>query len=145
MIRAKSEGAAPGFTIRDSAGVMWFIAFDPKSNPEGATGAAVVASKIFWTLGYYQAEYYIAELRPEQLTVDPNATFTPVSGKERRMTLKDIQPVLKRGAAKRTALTGSSPAAYSLARFWVDLNTMGLVLTTQTTSFHMNIGANCEP
>jgi hypothetical protein len=101
VTRAKSEGAAPGFTVRDSAGVTWFIAFDPKSNPEGATGAAVIASKIFWTLGYYQAEYYIAELRPEQLIVDPNAKFTPVSGKERRMTLKDVQPVLTRGAVKK--------------------------------------------
>jgi hypothetical protein len=101
VIRAKSEGAAPGFTIRDSAGDTWFIAFDPKSNPEGATGAAVVASKIFWTLGYHQAEYCIAELRPEQLTIDPTATFIPVSGKARPMTLKDIQPVLRRGAEKK--------------------------------------------
>ena len=43
--------------------MTWFLAFDPKSNPEGATGAAVVASRIFWTLGYFQAEYYISELR----------------------------------------------------------------------------------
>lgn len=101
VIRAKSEGAAPGFTIRDKAGDTWFIAFDPKSNPEGATGGAVIASRIFWALGYYQAEYYIADLRPEELKVDPNATFTPVSGKERPMTLRDIQPVLRRGAAKK--------------------------------------------
>ena len=30
VIGAKSEGAAPGFTIQDSAGVTWFLAFDPK-------------------------------------------------------------------------------------------------------------------
>ena len=66
VIRAKTEGDAPGFTIRDSAGETWFIAFDPKSNPEGATGAVVVASRIFWTLGYFQAEYYISELHREQ-------------------------------------------------------------------------------
>ena len=83
MIRAKTEGAAPGFTIRDGEGVTWFLAIDPKSNPEGATGAAVVASRIFWTLGYFQAEYYIGELSPEQLTVDPKATYTPPSGRER--------------------------------------------------------------
>jgi hypothetical protein len=100
VIRAKTEGAAPGFTIRDSAGVTWFLAFDPKSNPEGATGAAVVASRIFWTLGYFQAEYYISELRREQLTVDPKATFRPVSGRERPMKLKDIEPVLDRVARR---------------------------------------------
>jgi hypothetical protein len=100
VIAAKTEGAAPGFTIRDSAGVTWFLAFDPKSNPEGATGAAAVASRIFWTLGYYQAEYYIAELHPASLTVDADATFRPPSGRERKMTLKDIQPVLRRVARK---------------------------------------------
>ncbi len=100
VIRAKTEGAAPGFTIRDGEGVTWFLAFDPKSNPEGATGAAVVASRIFWTLGYFQAEYYISELRPEQLTVDPKATYTPPSGRERPMKLSDVLPVLDRVARK---------------------------------------------
>jgi hypothetical protein len=100
VIRAKTEGAAPGFTIRDGSGETWFLAFDPKSNPEGATGAAVVASRIFWTLGYFQAEYYISELRPDQLTVDPKATYTPPSGRERPMKLSDVLPVLHRVARK---------------------------------------------
>jgi hypothetical protein len=98
VIRAKTEGDAPGFTIRDSAGITWFLAFDPKSNPEAATGAAVVASKIFWTLGYHQAEYFVAQLRREQLSVDPDATFRPISGRERKMKLSDIEPVLHRVA-----------------------------------------------
>ena len=98
VIHAKTEGAAPGFTIRDGAGETWFLAFDPKSNPEGATGAAVVASRIFWTLGYFQAEYYISELRPDQLTVDPKATYRPPSGRERPMKLSDVLPVLHRVA-----------------------------------------------
>ena len=76
------------------------LAFDPKSNPEGATGAAVVASRIFWALGYFQAEYHISELRREQLTVDPKAMFRPVSGRERPMKLKDIEPVLDRVARR---------------------------------------------
>ncbi len=98
VVGAKTEGDAPGFTIRDSAGETWFVAFDPKSNPEGATGAAVVASRIFWTLGYFQAEYFIGELRRQQLSVDPQATLTPPSGRERPMKLKDIEPVLNRVA-----------------------------------------------
>ena len=100
VVAAKTEGDAPGFTIRDSAGATWFLAFDRPGNPEGATGAAVVASKLFWTIGYYQAEYFIAELRREQLTADPAATFRPPSGRERQMTLKDISPVLDRVARK---------------------------------------------
>jgi hypothetical protein len=98
VIRAKSEGAAPGFTVRDTAGVTWFIAFDPKSNPEGSTAAAVIAMRIFWALGYYQAEYHIGELTREQLQIDPNAKFDPPSRRLRPMTIHDIDPVLARAA-----------------------------------------------
>ena len=41
-ISGKSDGITPGFTIRDSAGIIWFIKFDPPSNPEMATGAEMV-------------------------------------------------------------------------------------------------------
>jgi hypothetical protein len=94
VIHAKTEGDAPGFTLRDSAGETWFLEFDPKSNPEGATAAAVIASRIFWALGYFQAEYFISELRREQLEVEPGTTFVPPSGRRRPMKLKDIDPVL---------------------------------------------------
>jgi hypothetical protein len=98
IIRAKSEGAAPGFTVRDSAGVTWFLAFDPKSNPEGSTAAAVIAMRLFWALGYNQAEYHISELAREQLTIAKDANFHPPSGKTRPMKMGDIEPVLARAA-----------------------------------------------
>jgi hypothetical protein len=100
VTQTKKEGDAPGFTVRDSAGETWFLQFDPKSNPEGATAAAVIANRIFWTLGYFQAEYYLSELRPEQLQIDPKATFTPASGRKRKLKLNDLQPVLNRAARK---------------------------------------------
>lgn len=100
VTQTKKEGDAPGFTVRDSAGETWFLQFDPKNNPEGATAAAVIANRIFWTLGYFQAEYYLSELRPEQLKIDPEATFTPPSGKKRPLKLEDLQPVLNRAARR---------------------------------------------
>src|SRR5262249_42211267 len=100
VIRRKSEGAAPGFTIRDSAGETWFVALDPKSNPEGATAAGVIASRIFWALGYFQAEYYISGFRREQLVIDPKATFERPSKRLRPMRLNDLDPVLNRSAQR---------------------------------------------
>jgi hypothetical protein len=100
VTHAKTEGDAPGFRIRDSAGEAWFLAFDPKSNPEGATAAAVIAMRIFYTLGYFQAEYHISEFRREQLEVDPKAEFDPVSRRVRPMKLKDMEPMLARSARK---------------------------------------------
>ena len=58
-------GAAPGFTAQDANGQTWFISFDAPVNPEGATGAVVVATKIFWALGYNQVEYFLTEMRRE--------------------------------------------------------------------------------
>src|SRR3954454_19200880 len=98
VIRAKSEGAAPGFTVRDSAGTVWFVAFDPKSNPEASSGALTIAMRLFWALGYNQAEYVISDLTRERLQIDQAATFMPASGKVRPMTINDIDPVLARAA-----------------------------------------------
>jgi len=107
VTQTKKEGDAPGFTVRDSAGETWFLQFDPKSNPEGATAAAVIANRIFWTLGYFQAEYYLSEFRPEQLQISPEATFTPPSGRKRPLKLKDLQPVLNRAARKQDGSYGT--------------------------------------
>ncbi len=55
----KSAGFAPGFRIRDSAGIVWFVSFDPVGFDESATGALAVANKLFWALGYYQVENHL--------------------------------------------------------------------------------------
>ena len=47
LIREKTSGAHPGFTAKDARGETWFLEFDPPYYPEGATGAVMVASKIF--------------------------------------------------------------------------------------------------
>ena len=42
---AKKDGVTPGFTIRDSAGVVWFIKVDPPGYNGMATGTEVVVTK----------------------------------------------------------------------------------------------------
>ena len=92
----KKEGAAPGFTARDGHGDLWFISFDAKGYPEAATGAILVANKIFWTLGYWQVENYLVTIRPEKLAIADDADITPKSGKKRPMKQSDLNRVLKR-------------------------------------------------
>ena len=93
VVSGKSEGVRPGFTIRDAAGITWFIKFDAPGYPEQATGAEVVATKLFWVLGYNVAETHVATIRREDLAVGPNATIT-VHGKKRPLTSGDIDRVL---------------------------------------------------
>jgi hypothetical protein len=93
---SKSAGAAPGFTMKDSAGETWFVSFDANGFPEAATGAIVVANKLFWALGYWQVENFLITIRPDALVLSPEATFTPPSGKLRGMRRGDLDAVFRR-------------------------------------------------
>jgi hypothetical protein len=44
IVAAKTEGITPGMTIRDTAGDVYFVKFDPPSNPEMASGAEVIST-----------------------------------------------------------------------------------------------------
>jgi hypothetical protein len=96
IIAPKRAGDAPGFTIRDSKNELWFISFDGRGHPEAATGAILVANKIFWTLGYWQIENHLALVRPADLTVAESATIRPPSGIRRKMTRNDLDAILRR-------------------------------------------------
>ncbi len=92
----KRAGVAPGFTMRDSKGELWFVSFDAPDHPEAATGAIMVANKIFWTLGYWQVENHLITVRPQDLEISPEATFTPLSGRRRPLKQSDIDDVFRR-------------------------------------------------
>jgi hypothetical protein len=96
VVRPKQAGFAPGFTMRDGEGDLWFVSFDAKGFPEAATGAILVANKIFWALGYWQVENHLVSVRPDQLTIADSAKVRPQSGVDRPMRMGDIEAVLRR-------------------------------------------------
>jgi hypothetical protein len=98
LIREKTAGVHPGFTARDAKGETWFLQFDPPTNPEGATAAVVVATKIFWALGYNQVESYLTTFDPKNVAIDPKATVKRPSGKRTPFTRDDINAILERVA-----------------------------------------------
>jgi hypothetical protein len=100
VVSGKSDGITPGFTIRDAAGIIWFIKFDPESNPEMATGAEMVATKLFWALGFHVPENHLAVLRRDNLVVAENATIRDLKGKKRKLTDDDVDQLLTRGARR---------------------------------------------
>jgi hypothetical protein len=108
ITREKTAGDAPGFTARDANGETWFVSFDARSNPQGATSAVVVATKIFWAFGYNQVEYFLTRMRPETIQIDSRATRRRPSGERTRMTREDVEEILER--AHRSA-DGSYRAA----------------------------------
>jgi hypothetical protein len=98
IVAGKSEGITPGLTIRDRAGDIYFVKFDPPTNPEMASAAEVISTKFFYAFGYHTPENYLATLRREALTIDPSATLPDQDGRERRMQPRDLDDLLKNAA-----------------------------------------------
>jgi hypothetical protein len=94
----KSEGVTPGLTIRDDTGEVYWIKFDPRTNPEMASGAEVISTKLFHAFGYHVPENYLASLRRENLSIAAGATTEDEDGRDRPMRWQDIDAVLERAA-----------------------------------------------
>jgi hypothetical protein len=97
IIRAKTAGTAPGFTVRDEAGNVWFISMDARGYPVAATAAIAVATRLFWALGYYVPESHLATVRPENIVIGDKVTI-PSHGRRRRFTQADLRDVFARSA-----------------------------------------------
>ena len=95
IIRAKTAGTAPGFTIRDEAGNIWFLSFDANRYPVAATAAIAVATRLFWGLGYYVPESHLTTVRPENIVIGDKVTI-PSHGRRRRFTDADLRDVFAR-------------------------------------------------
>ncbi len=98
IVGAKSEGISPGMTVRDSTGTLYFVKFDPPSNPEMASGAEVISTRLFWALGYNVPENYLASFRPEDLTIAPDTQLTDDFGRRRDMNEDDVAALLTKAA-----------------------------------------------
>jgi hypothetical protein len=98
IVREKTSGVHPGFTVVDAKGVTWFLEFDPPYFAEGATGAVVMATKIFHALGYNQVETFLTTFDPKKATIDPKATLRRPSGKRSPFTKDDLQEVFDKVA-----------------------------------------------
>jgi hypothetical protein len=93
---SKSDGVTPGFTVKDSSGLRWFLKFDPPGYRGMATGTEVVVTKLMWALGYNVPENHIAYVRREQLVIGEGARFTPPGRKARPLRRGDIDDLLQR-------------------------------------------------
>jgi hypothetical protein len=100
LIARKSEGVTPGFTIRDAAGEIYWIKFDPVEFPEMASGAEVISTKFFHAFGYHVAENHLATLDLDDLQIAPDATIKDEDGRPRRFTREDLDLILERAARR---------------------------------------------
>jgi hypothetical protein len=94
VVRAKTEGVSLGFQIEDATRARFAVKFDPVGSLEMATGAEVVASRLYWAAGYNVPDNTIIVFRREDLTIDPKASLTDAAGRKRPITENDLNALL---------------------------------------------------
>src|SRR5436190_91713 len=100
IFREKTSGVHPGVTARDGKGDTWFLEFDPKYYPEGATASVVMATKFFWALGYNQVETFLTTFDLAHVEFDPDATLKRPSGTRTPFTRDDLNAILEQVARR---------------------------------------------
>jgi len=111
IIGVKTKGITPGFTIRDGAGDIFFVKFDPPAYPQLATSTEVIATKFFFAFGYNVPENYLAFIRRDDLEISPDAQLTDEEGKKRPISSSDIDRIFRR---VYQLPDGTTPAVVSL-------------------------------
>jgi hypothetical protein len=95
VIRGKSGGITPGFTMRDGRGDVYFVKFDPPEYFGLSTGADVIGSRFFHAMGYFVPENWIVYFRDDQVRVAPGATMRVRGKKPQPMTDASLQALLR--------------------------------------------------
>ena len=70
VFQSKSQGLTPGFQIIDDVGDRYIIKFDPVEAPELASAAEVIATKLFYAIGYHTPQNHIVRVRPENFVIE---------------------------------------------------------------------------
>ena len=96
VIEGKTEGITPGFRVRDSRGDVYVIKFDPPDNPEMATAAEIISTKLFFAAGYNVPENHLVFFTRESLVVDSSAKISVGLGPRRQMSESDLDEILAR-------------------------------------------------
>ena len=87
VFRSKIGGLTPGFQIIDGRGDRYVIKFDPVGVPELSSAAEVIATKLFYAIGYNTPENYIVAIDPDAgLAIEPGTMLEDEFGDEALLT-----------------------------------------------------------
>jgi hypothetical protein len=102
IVEGKDSGRQPGFRAvdpNDPTRQVYQIEFDPRSNPEMATGAEIIGTAVYHALGYNVVDVYLIDVDRALLRIDPGATISE-NGQRRPFTRRDLRALLRRVARK---------------------------------------------
>jgi len=96
IVRSKTQGVTPGFTIKDQKGDAYVIKFDPVDHPEMATAAESISTLFIYAAGYNTPENYVVHFDPDNLEIGEGAKVTDNKGRKRPMNQEDLNEILSR-------------------------------------------------
>jgi hypothetical protein len=96
VFRSKSQGITPGFEIKNESGTRYVMKLDPIEVPEVASAAEVIATKIFYALGYHVPENYIARIHPDRFVIEPGTQVEDSFGDKSELTRFRFNRLMRR-------------------------------------------------
>jgi hypothetical protein len=99
IVKGKDRGAALGFQVVDADGRKYLLKLDPVDHLGMATAAEITGTRLFHAAGYNVPPNFVLDLGPDDLIVDPGATFRLYRVQKRPLTADMVRARLA-GAAR---------------------------------------------
>jgi hypothetical protein len=96
--KGKDNGANPGFRVNVKGVGKFMLKTDPQTEPDRATGATAIASRIYHATGYYSACDSVVYFRPSLLKLAPGLTVTNNQGVTRPFDQARLAEILKQAS-----------------------------------------------
>ncbi|MFA7255492.1 MAG: hypothetical protein WC133_05290 [Candidatus Omnitrophota bacterium] len=90
----EQRGIYPRFWVKDARGDEYLLEFDPQGNMELVTGSEIIASRLYYALGYTVPQFTILRIKPEQFQVAPGATTWEETGFKKALSQKRFEEYL---------------------------------------------------
>jgi hypothetical protein len=94
VLKAKSAGVTPGFTVRDGRGDVWLLKFDPPSHPGMTIRAGVVSNLLFHALGYNTPVDRVVTFTRDDLVLDGSITINLERGRALQVNAANLDSIL---------------------------------------------------
>ncbi|HVU51537.1 MAG TPA: hypothetical protein VHL80_12670 [Polyangia bacterium] len=98
IVKGKDDGTAPGFQVVDATGKKFMLKLDPAGHLGLSTGGEIVGYRFFHAAGYYVPGAFHADVREEDLALDPKATYKLFGVEKRPLTRARVHLVLRSAA-----------------------------------------------
>ena len=142
--QAQGHRRGAGRDVRGEGGETWFISFDPPCCPEAASGSIMVASRLFWALGYWQAEtVHRDRARGGLRHLARRRHQAPVGHQAADDARRSARPAAARRTATPTAPTASPRPSCCRARCSAGSAITAPGPTTRTTSSRTSTAGSC--